>query len=78
MGNSILAGTLSFNSIPQPLALVQQKPSSPPAQSSPAPVAFGVVGSSPAVAFLALARIRRAEHKEIAGQDGKRDVNIDT
>ena len=37
MGNSILAGTLTFILILQPQALPQEKPSSPPAQSSPAP-----------------------------------------
>lgn len=46
MGNSILAGTVSLNPFLPPLALAQEKPSSPAAQPSPAPAqAFLVVGS---------------------------------
>src|SRR5690348_13607763 len=53
MGNSILAGTLTFILILQPLALAQEKPSSPSAQSSPAqsakpaPVGFVLEDGTP-------------------------------
>ena len=50
MGNPILADILTFFPIFQPMALAQEKPTSPPAQPAPAPAraAFdGVVGSWP-------------------------------
>ena len=58
MGNSILAHTLSFIPILEPLALAQEKPSSPVAQLWPAQasVVFGVVVSSSSIPTRAFQR----------------------
>lgn len=63
MGNSILAGTLAFNPILPPLALAQEKPSSPAAQPSPFCFAAPHLGGSVAC-DLASATIAEAQYSE--------------
>jgi hypothetical protein len=86
MGNSILTSTLNLIPPFQPMALAQEKPTSPPAQPAPAPayVAFAIaVGSwpktdsrKPTVSCVALATITGAEHEKSMGRNGKLEVNI--